>query len=201
MPKKFVSRGSNSKKYFNKLGKLKRIKNIKKLNLKEILINKYYFKEKEAQALTDFIMPMLEYFPEKRATARQMLKHPWLKMPPNFDYFMSNDEIIKNSIKERNNNNNKKENGDDDVDERNEFGDVYLSDNELYKADEDEKNDNKEYYNDYRDEDDSGDENPDKINIPNYNNSFAEYGQFIDLTNLDRANPQFEQIMKSEDDN
>jgi hypothetical protein len=32
--------------------------------------------------------------------------------------------------------------------------------------------------------------------IPNFNNSFAEYGQFVDLTSLDRANPQFDKIMK-----
>ena len=39
-----------------------------------------------------------------------------------------------------------------------------------------------------------------KIIISNYNNSFAEYGQFIDLTNLDRANPQFDEILKKEED-
>jgi serine/threonine-protein kinase SRPK3 len=195
IPKKLVSRGANSNKYFNKLGKLKRISAKKKLNIKDILIDKYYFKEKEAQALTDFIMPMLEYFPEKRATARQMLKHPWLNMTQNFDYLMNNDEIIKNSMKVKNNN---KDLGDND--KINDFGDINLSDNELYKAD-DEDNDNNEYYNEFEDEEDSGDENPDKINIANYNNSFAEYGQFIDLTNLDRANPQFEEIMKSDDDN
>ena len=195
IPKKLVSRGSNSNKYFNKLGKLKRIKNKKKINIKDILIDKYYFKEKEAQALTDFIMPMLEYFPEKRATARQMLKHPWLNMTQNFDYLMNNEEIIKNSMKVKNNN---KDIGDND--KINDYGDIYISDNEIYKAD-DEDNGNNEYYNEFNDEEDSGDENPDKINIANYNNSFAEYGQFIDLTNLDRANPQFEEIMKSDDDN
>ena len=197
IPKELVSRGFNSNKYYNKLGKLKRIKNIKKINLKDILINKYYFKENEAQALTGFIMPMLEYYPEKRATARKMLKHPWLKMPPNFDYIMSNEEIIKNSSKKNNN----KGNVDEDKDEANKSVDVFLSDNELYKADE-EYIDKNEFYNECKEEDDdSGDENPDKINIANYNNSFAEYGQFIDLTSLDRANPQFEQIMKSEEDN
>ena len=195
IPKKLVSRGANSNKYFNKLGKLKRIKNKKKINIKDILIDKYYFKEKEAQALTDFIMPMLEYFPEKRATARQMIKHPWLNMAQNFDYHMNNEEIIKYSMKLKNNNKDKEDN-----DKINDYGDVYLSDNELYKSDE-EDNDKNEDYNESKDEEDSGDENPDKINIANYNNSFAEYGQFIDLANLDRPNPQFDEIMKSDDDN
>ena len=48
--------------------------------------------------------------------------------------------------------------------------------------------------------DDSGDDNPDKVLIPNFNNSFAEYGQFVDLVSLDRENPQFDKIMKKKDD-
>ena len=74
--------------------------------------------------------------------------------------------------------------------------DVYDSEDELYGAD-DEDNDlsdkkaEKEF-----EEDDSGDDNPDKVLIPNFNNSFAEYGQFVDLTSLDRANPQFDKIME-----
>ena len=31
----------------------------------------------------------------------------------------------------------------------------------------------------------------------NFNNSFAQYGQFVDLTSLDRANPQFDNIMSN----
>ena len=91
-------------------------------------------------------------------------------------------------------NNKKKEENDEDkvecIDRE-----VYSSDSELYGAD-DEDNDK---YDDSKDfgEDDSGDDNPDKIIIPNFNNSFAEYGQFVDLTSLDRANPQFDKIMKS----
>ena len=36
-----------------------------------------------------------------------------------------------------------------------------------------------------------------KIIIPNYNNSFAEYGQFIDLTKSDKKNPQFDEIINN----
>ena len=32
----------------------------------------------QADALADFMTPMLEYLPEKRATAAEMLQHPWL---------------------------------------------------------------------------------------------------------------------------
>ena len=74
--------------------------------------------------------------------------------------------------------------------------DVYDSDDELYGADDEDnalsdKKAEKEF-----EEDDSGDDNPDKVLIPNFNNSFAEYGQFVDLTSLDRANPQFDKIME-----
>lgn len=32
----------------------------------------------QAKSLADFLLPMLEYVPIKRATAEQMLRHPWL---------------------------------------------------------------------------------------------------------------------------
>ena len=73
--------------------------------------------------------------------------------------------------------------------------DVMTSDDEVNEAD-DEDNDSwdKEKETGFSDEEESGDENPDKINIPNFNNSFAQYGQFVDLAALDRANPQFENL-------
>ena len=195
MPKNFALRGTYSHKYFNKEGKLKRInESIQYTNLEDILIKKYHFKENEAKALNSFIMPMLEYYPEKRATARQMLKHPWLKMPANFDYLMNDVEIgLINTNQLLINKYN--------LDDNNKFKDINSSYSELCKADdEDNDNDNNNTNNDLKEEeDDSGDENPDKIIISNFNNSFAEYGQFIDLTSLDRANPQFDQILKKEE--
>ena len=81
MPKNFVQRGEFWKKYFDKNGKLKRIDEVNHINLKHILIQKHHLKENDAQALCDFLKPMLEYFPEKRISARELLRHPWLKMP------------------------------------------------------------------------------------------------------------------------
>ena len=37
----------------------------------------------------------------------------------------------------------------------------------------------------------SGNQSTYRIYIQNFNNSFAQYGQFVDLTSLNRANPQF----------
>ncbi len=205
MPKKFALSGAYSKKYFNSKGQLRRIKGLNYYSLKTILVKKYHFKDAEAQALSDFLMPMLEWYPEKRASARELLRHPWLKMKPNFDYLMSDIEIEKmnfemnfgSNINEDNLDKNKK--AEDDI---NKGRDVYSSDSELYEAD-DEDNDKdwdaksrSEFDEDYE----SGDDNPDKIMIPNFNNSFCEYGQFVDLTVLDRANPQFDKIMQKEDE-
>ena len=197
MPKNFALCGENSKKYFNKWGKLRRIKKLNYFPLEKVLTTKYNFKEKEAKALSDFLMPMLQYYPYKRATARELLRHPWLSMPPNFDYKISDIEIEKKKIIEDNKITEKDENEDNNIDMR----DVYSSDSSVYGGDIDD-DDNDKYGNNKKDEeefDDSGDDNPDKILIPNFNNSFAEYGQFVDLVSLDRENPQFDKIMKKKD--
>ena len=88
----------------------------------------------------------------------------------------------------------KKKIEDIEKEENDKFREVYSSDSSIYGGDL-EDNDKGNIYNEYDDED-SGDDNPDKILISNFNNSFAEYGQFVDLISLDRANPQFEKIMK-----
>jgi hypothetical protein len=130
---------------------------------------------------------MLEYYPERRATAQEMLSSPWLNMPPDFDYKMSDREyermiMIKKNVK--------KEKGISDEAVSN---DIIESDSEINMADDE---DNEEYISDdYVDSDDSC-ENPDLINIQNFNNSFAAYGQHVNLAALDRANPQFEKVSK-----
>ena len=193
MPKNFALSGADSYKYFNKKGKLRRIKNLVYYPLKSVLVEKYHFKEKEAEALADFMKPMLEYYPQKRASARELLRHPWLTMPADFDFKISEIEIEKMKMIK---NNRKGENEEEEDKKDNLDREVYSSDSELYGGD-NEDNDKGDIYNEFND-DDSGDDNPDKVNIPNFNNSFAEYGQFVDLTSLDRANPQFNKIMKSE---
>ena len=50
MPKNFALCGENSKKYFNKRGKLRRIKKLNYFTLEKVLKTKYNFKEKEDKA-------------------------------------------------------------------------------------------------------------------------------------------------------
>ena len=197
MPKNFAKRGEYYNKFFTKEGKMRRVKEIKYIPLKEILVKKYHFKENEAQALTDFLMPMLEFYPERRASARELLRHPWLTMPPNYDYLMSEAEIFKMNMKENLLGINKEKEKVDPKMEINKDRDVYSSDSELNEADCEDNNLKPKIPSDNEDDDDIqlGDGNPDKINIPNYNNSFCMYGQFVDLTSLDQPNPQFDKIM------
>ena len=191
MPKNFALSGLDSYKYFDKKGKLRRIKNLIYFPIKDILVKKYHFKEKEAKAFSDFLMPMLEYYPDKRASARDLLRHPWLSMPADFDYKISDIEIEKNKMIESNISKEENEEKKKDIFEK----DVYDSDSELYGADDEDNNKSDKNTEKEFEEDDSGDDNPDKVLISNFNNSFAEYGQFVDLTSLDRANPQFDKIM------
>ena len=78
MPKSFALSGRKSRKYFNKIGQLIRIKNIKEYRIKEILIHDFKFEEKDAEDIEEFLMPMLEYDPKKRLDARAALQSKWL---------------------------------------------------------------------------------------------------------------------------
>lgn len=79
MPKKFALGGKYSKEFFNRKGELKYIRNMQLWSLEDILLEKYHFPKEEAKPIADFIMPMLRFLPEKRATAAEMLLHPWIQ--------------------------------------------------------------------------------------------------------------------------
>jgi len=57
-------------------------------------------KPKEAAALSEFMMPMLKWFPHERATAESMLEHPWLNMPSDYDYQLGELEFRKLMLKQ-----------------------------------------------------------------------------------------------------
>lgn len=61
-------------------GDLKHITKLKPWGLLEVLIDKYEWPREEAECFTDFLLPMLELIPEKRATAAECLRHPWLTL-------------------------------------------------------------------------------------------------------------------------
>jgi serine/threonine-protein kinase SRPK3 len=50
-------------------------------------------KEHEAAGLSEFLLPMLEWYPEKRATAKEILEHPWLNMESNYETHMEDKDF------------------------------------------------------------------------------------------------------------
>ncbi|KAI3386367.1 hypothetical protein SNEBB_006000 [Seison nebaliae] len=87
IPQFLVQRGRHSPKFFNVdetmfntplLSSLQRIVELKSWNLYAVLTEKYNWSSQKAAEFTDFLVPMLEYVPGKRATALDCLKHPWI---------------------------------------------------------------------------------------------------------------------------
>ncbi|XP_078275806.1 SRSF protein kinase 2 isoform X7 [Rhinoraja longicauda] len=78
IPRKFAMSGKYSKEFFTKKGELRHITKLKPWSLFDVLIEKYGWPHEEAVQFTDFLLPMLEMVPEKRASAAECLRHPWL---------------------------------------------------------------------------------------------------------------------------
>uniref|UniRef100_A0A3Q3KFB9 non-specific serine/threonine protein kinase n=1 Tax=Monopterus albus TaxID=43700 RepID=A0A3Q3KFB9_MONAL len=78
VPRRLITTGKYSKDFFTKKGDLKHITKLKPWGLLEVLVDKYEWPHEEAECFTDFLLPMLELIPEKRATAAECLRHPWL---------------------------------------------------------------------------------------------------------------------------
>ena len=69
MPSSMALSGKHSAKFFNKQGQMKHISGLRYWPLRKVLMEKYKVKETEALALADFLMPMLQWYPHRRATA------------------------------------------------------------------------------------------------------------------------------------
>uniref|UniRef100_A0A1A7WBA0 non-specific serine/threonine protein kinase n=2 Tax=Iconisemion striatum TaxID=60296 RepID=A0A1A7WBA0_9TELE len=80
VPRKLIMTGKYSKDFFTKKGDLKHITKLKPWGLLEVLVEKYEWTREEAECFADFLLPMLELIPEKRATAAECLRHPWLAL-------------------------------------------------------------------------------------------------------------------------
>ncbi|CAH0398808.1 unnamed protein product [Chilo suppressalis] len=79
IPKRIAASGKYSKMFFNKKGELRNITGLKPWGLVSVLTEKYEWSQKDAEEFADFLKPMLDFDPNRRATAYECLQHPWLK--------------------------------------------------------------------------------------------------------------------------
>ncbi len=49
---------------------------------------------------SDFLLPILQWEPTKRPTAQQLLSHPWLTMPDEYNHKMSDMDYQKYNLKQ-----------------------------------------------------------------------------------------------------
>lgn len=70
--------GAKSKDFFDRHGDLRRIRRLKFWPLNKLLVDRYKFPESDAHEFSEFLLPLLDFAPEKRPTAQQCLQHPWL---------------------------------------------------------------------------------------------------------------------------
>lgn len=59
-------------------GELRHITKLKPWSFYQVLTEKYEWSHKDAHDFSSFLVPMLDFDPQKRATAWECLQHPWL---------------------------------------------------------------------------------------------------------------------------
>ncbi|KAL2984286.1 hypothetical protein AAZX31_12G079800 [Glycine max] len=82
MPPKIALGGRYSREFLNRHGDLRHISNLRFWPMDKVLMDKYNFNEQDTNDLVDFLVPILDFVPEKRPTAAQCLSHPWMSAGP-----------------------------------------------------------------------------------------------------------------------
>ncbi|KAL1201307.1 Serine/threonine-protein kinase AFC2 [Cardamine amara subsp. amara] len=82
MPRKIALGGRYSRDFFNRHGDLRHIRRLRFWPINKVLTEKYEFSEQDANDLSDFLVSILDFVPEKRPTASQCLSHPWINSGP-----------------------------------------------------------------------------------------------------------------------
>jgi serine/threonine-protein kinase SRPK3 len=77
-PKSLCMSGKWSQEIFNRKGELRNIHRLRHWALPDVLREKYHFSPEDSKKIADFLLPMLELIPEKRANAGGMSSHTFL---------------------------------------------------------------------------------------------------------------------------
>ncbi|RAK73501.1 serine/threonine-protein kinase [Aspergillus fijiensis CBS 313.89] len=78
-PKSLCLSGKWSQEIFNRKGELRNIHRLRHWSLPDVLREKYHFSVEESLRISEFLLPMLEVSPERRANAGGMAAHEWMK--------------------------------------------------------------------------------------------------------------------------
>ncbi|XP_074286172.1 uncharacterized protein LOC141611518 [Silene latifolia] len=82
IPRKIALAGRHAKEYFNRQGDLRHIRRLRFWPLDKVLVEKYQFSEQDAKGISEFLLTILEYSPDKRPKAAECLTHPWMDPGP-----------------------------------------------------------------------------------------------------------------------
>lgn len=77
-PKSQCLSGKWSQEIFNRKGELRNIHRLRHWALPEVLREKYHYTVEQSMRISEFLLPMLDLSPEKRANAGGMATHEWL---------------------------------------------------------------------------------------------------------------------------
>jgi len=78
IPRTIALSGKYSKEYFRKTGELRHITKLKPWPLYDVLTEKYEWDTQIAREFADWLLPMLTYDPNERASALECINHPFL---------------------------------------------------------------------------------------------------------------------------
>ncbi|KAK4815333.1 hypothetical protein QYF61_026238 [Mycteria americana] len=81
IPPQIAFSWNKSTKFFSRPGALLRISRLSPRSLHSILLDRHNWTKHQVTPFTSFLLPALQYAPERRATAAQCLQHAWLGAP------------------------------------------------------------------------------------------------------------------------
>ncbi|KAL0390602.1 UNVERIFIED_CONTAM: Serine/threonine-protein kinase SRPK [Sesamum calycinum] len=110
MPRKVALGGRYSREFFNRFGDLRHIRRLRFWPLSKVLVEKYEFREQDANEMGDFLTQILDFVPEKRLTAAQCLNHPWISGGPRqLAPSMSQPKAVENGTSDKKSENDERE--------------------------------------------------------------------------------------------